>query len=78
MSNGNEITRTRLIDGEVHIRQSDGTWTPAPADQTDWDRVDSMSDEDIETAARKEAEELGLDLDARPTRVVLPFRADET
>ena len=45
------ITKAVLTtDGRVLIEQSDGSYRPAE-DQTDWERVRTMSDDEIEAAA---------------------------
>ena len=55
---------TRVIatpDGIVLIEQPDGTWKPAPPERTDWNRVRSMSDEEITAAARDDPDAQPLD-----------------
>jgi hypothetical protein len=46
MTEQDRVTRARLVDGKVHIEQPDGTWREAH-DETDWDRVRTLSEEEI-------------------------------
>jgi uncharacterized protein (DUF4415 family) len=46
-------------DGRVLVEQADGSYRPAQS-KTDWQRLDGMSEEEIEQAAAEEMRELGL------------------
>ncbi|MDB5594588.1 MAG: hypothetical protein JWM36_1549 [Hyphomicrobiales bacterium] len=45
--------RAVLVDGKVYERQTDGTLIPI-TDQTDYARLDAMSEEEVEEVARKD------------------------
>ena len=49
-------------DGRVLIEQPDGTYRPAER-QTDWPRLDAMTDEEVERLASEDIAELGIDPD---------------
>ena len=55
------ITRAiTTTDGRVLIEQPDGTYRPAES-QTDWARLDAMTEEEIERRAAEEMAELDID-----------------
>lgn len=58
-NNTNAILST---DGRVLIEQPDGSYREVER-ETDWERVDSMTDEEIEEAARSDPDALPLDDD---------------
>jgi putative transcriptional regulator len=58
MSRENTIVARRMSDGTLVEVLPDGTTRPLP-DQTDWSRVDAMTDEEVHAAAM-------ADPDARP------------
>jgi uncharacterized protein (DUF4415 family) len=49
-------------DGRVLIEQPDGTYRLA-ASQTDWARLDAMTEEEVERLAAEDMAELGMDPD---------------
>jgi len=49
-------------DGRVLIEQPDGTYRPAES-QTDWRRLDAMTEEEVERLAAEDMAELGMDPD---------------
>jgi putative transcriptional regulator len=51
MSKENTIRARRLPDGSVVQVLPDGTTRPFPPDQTDWDALRAMTDEEIHAAA---------------------------
>jgi putative transcriptional regulator len=51
MSKENTIRARRLPDGSVVQVLPDGTTRPFPSDQTDWDALRAMTDEEIHAAA---------------------------
>jgi putative transcriptional regulator len=51
MSKENTIRAKRLPDGSVVQVLPDGTTRPFPPDQTDWDALRAMTDEEIHAAA---------------------------
>jgi uncharacterized protein (DUF4415 family) len=57
------ITRAMMTtDGRVLIEQPDGSSRPAES-QTDWVRLDAMTEEDVERLATEDMAELGIDPD---------------
>ena len=70
------ITKARLVDGKVMIEQADGTLRKAKG-QTDWARVDSLTDADIERMAKEDGEDGFFPDDQKPTRVSRPFEPAE-
>jgi uncharacterized protein (DUF4415 family) len=68
-----KTTRAVLTtDGRVLIEQPDGSYRPAES-QTDWQRLDAMSEDEIEQNAAKEMAALGIDYDwASRARIVYP------
>jgi hypothetical protein len=72
MSAVNKVTIAKLIDGKVFIRQADGTWREAE-DRTDWGRVDSFTDEDIERQAEEDGDAEWFPDDLKPARVIRPY-----
>jgi uncharacterized protein (DUF4415 family) len=50
-----ETVRAVLLDGQAYQRMPDGTLVPV-ADQTDWPKLDAMSEADIEAAALNDAD----------------------
>jgi uncharacterized protein (DUF4415 family) len=62
-TSGAHITKAiTTTDGKVLIEQPDGTYRPA-ASQTDWARLDAMTDEEVERLASEDMAELGIDPD---------------
>ena len=60
---GAHITKAiTTSDGRVLIEQPDGTYRPA-ASQTDWGRLDAMTEEEVERLAAEDMAELGMDPD---------------
>src|SRR5712691_6306444 len=60
---GAHITKAiTTTDGRVLIEQPDGTYRPA-ASQTDWGRLDAMTEEEVERLAAEDMAELGIDPD---------------
>ena len=60
---GAPITKAlTTTDGRVLIEQPDGTYRPA-ASQTDWARLDAMTEEEEERLAAEDMAELGMDPD---------------
>ena len=49
-----------ITDGRVLIEQPDGTYRPA-ASQTDWARLDAMTEDEVERLAAEDMAELGID-----------------
>src|SRR5215467_12072925 len=49
-------------DGRVLIEQPDGTYRPAES-QTDWARLDAMTEEEVERRAAEDMAELDIDSD---------------
>ena len=45
-----EMPQAVLVNGKLYIKQGDGSLRPAKG-QTDWARVDALTDEEIEAAA---------------------------
>jgi hypothetical protein len=73
MSAVNKVTIAKLIDGKVFIRQADGTWREAE-DRTDWRRVDSFTDEDIERQAEKDGDAEWFPDDLKPACTIRPYQ----
>ncbi len=69
MSRREQMTRARLVDGKVLIRQADGTFREE-AGLTDWDRVATFTEEEIERMATEDGEGDAFPPDAPPARVV--------
>ena len=60
---GEHITRAIMTtDGKVLIEQPDGSYRPAES-QTDWARLDAMTEEDVERLTTEDMAELGIDPD---------------
>ena len=60
---GAPITKALTItDGRVLIEQPDGTYRPVES-QTDWARLDAMTEEEVERLAAEDMAELGIDPD---------------
>jgi uncharacterized protein (DUF1778 family) len=68
-----KIIRAVLANGKVLIRQADGSYCEARG-QTDWERVNARTDDEVEVAARADADALPLEMLA-DRRV---FELDET
>lgn len=76
MSNDDKnITRAILsTDGRVLIEQPDGSYRESES-ETDWEHVHSMTDQEIEEAARSDPDALPLDDEFwENARVVFPSR----
>ena len=58
-------------DGRVLIEQPDGSYLPAE-DQTDWERVRNMSNEEVEAAAADDPHAILSDDDWKHLKVVEP------
>jgi len=54
------ITFTRLSDGTILERQADGSFRPIET-QTDWARIDRLTEEEIEEWARSDPDHPALD-----------------
>ena len=66
------ITKAVLTtDGRVLIEQPDGSYLPAE-DQTDWERVRTMSDEEVEAGAAADPHAILSDDDWNHLKVVEP------
>jgi uncharacterized protein (DUF4415 family) len=60
---GARITKAiTTTDGRVLIEQPDGAYRPAES-QTDWARLEAMTDEEVERLASEDMAELDIDLD---------------
>ena len=60
---GAPITKAMTTtDGRVLIEQPDGTYRPVES-QTDWARLDAMTEEEVERLAAEDMAELGIDPD---------------
>ena len=60
---GAHITKAiTTTDGRVLIEQPDGTYRSAES-QTDWERLDTMTEEEVERLAAEDMAELGMDSD---------------
>jgi uncharacterized protein (DUF4415 family) len=70
---GAPITKAlSTTDGRVLIEQPDGTYRPVES-QTDWARLDAMTDEEVERLAAEDMAELGIDPDwMAHAKVVFP------
>ena len=62
MSSENITRVITTIDGKVLIAQPDGSYRPAES-QTDWARLEAMTEEEIERQAVEDMAELGIDPD---------------
>jgi uncharacterized protein (DUF4415 family) len=72
MSGAPIIKALTTTDGRVLIEQPDGTYRPGES-QTDWARLDAMTDEEVERLAAEDMTELGIDPDwTAHTTVVFP------
>jgi uncharacterized protein (DUF4415 family) len=73
MSNDDTTIKAVLTsDGRVLIEQPDGSFRAAAA-RTDWQRVNAMTEEEIERNAAEEMAELGIDPDGPDhARLVFP------
>src|SRR5215831_63818 len=63
-------------DGRVLIEQPDGTYRRAES-QTDWARLDAMTEEEVERLAAEDMAELGIDPDWMERATVVFPRAKE-
>jgi uncharacterized protein (DUF4415 family) len=54
------ITFTRLPDGTILERQADGSFRPIET-HTDWDRIDRLTEEEIEEWSRTDPDHPGTD-----------------
>lgn len=68
---GKPITRARLVDGKVMIEQADGTFCEAKS-RTDWARLRSLTDQDIERMAEEDGT---ADDMPKQVRVTAPFES---
>ena len=60
---GAHITKAiTTTDGRVLIEQPDGTYRPAES-QTDWGRLEAMTEEEVERLAAEDMAELDMDPD---------------
>ena len=60
---GAHITKAiTTTDGRVLIEQPDGAYRPVES-QTDWARLDAMTEEEVERLAAEDMAELGIDPD---------------
>jgi uncharacterized protein (DUF4415 family) len=50
-----EMVRAVFVDGQAYQRMPDGTLVPI-ADQTNWPKLDAMSEADVEAAALNDAD----------------------
>jgi uncharacterized protein (DUF4415 family) len=76
MSNENIIRAITTVDGTVLIAQPDGSYRPTEG-QTDWARLDAMTEEEIEQQAVEDMAELGIDPDwMEHAEVVAPRTKD--
>jgi uncharacterized protein (DUF4415 family) len=65
---------SQLPDGEAIVEHADGRLERLK-DQTDWQRLDAMSDDEIETAARSDPDWDGLlDIDWSQVEITRPAR----
>jgi hypothetical protein len=69
-------TKATLIDGKVFVQQADGSWREAE-DRTDWARVDSFTEEDIERQAEEDGDAEWFPEGFTPSRVVRPHEPVE-
>lgn len=78
MNTHDKITEARLVNGKVFIKQDNGSYEEAVS-QTDWARVDALTDEDIarQIAADPDVAPEMTDDDLKRARVVRPYRAPE-
>ena len=53
MSEQEQITRARLVDGKVYVQEPDGTWREG-RDESNWDRVRAFTEEEIERMAEED------------------------
>jgi len=63
MNIGSETRAILTSDGRVLIEQADGTYSEAD-DETDWARLNAMSDEEIERISEEDEEGVPLDDEA--------------
>jgi len=71
------ITRAIMTtDGRVLIEQPDGSYRPAES-QTDWVRLDAMTEEEVEQLATEDMAELGIDPDWMDRAKVVSSRPKE-
>jgi uncharacterized protein (DUF4415 family) len=76
MSSENITRAIMTADGKVLIEQPDGSYRPAKS-QTDWARLDAMTDEEVERQAVSEMAELGIDPDwVEHAEVITPRTKD--
>jgi uncharacterized protein (DUF4415 family) len=59
MSGAHISKAVTTTDGRVLIEQPDGTYRPAES-QTDWARLEAMTDEEVERLASEDMAELGI------------------
>src|SRR4029450_4157486 len=62
MSNENFTRAITTVDGMVLIEQPDGSYRPAES-ETDWARLDTMTEEEVEQQAAEDMADLGIDPD---------------
>ena len=62
MNNENITRAITTTDGTVLIAQPDGTYRRAES-QTDWARIEAVTEEEVERLAAEEQAELGIDPD---------------
>lgn len=75
--NGAPITKAvTTTDGRVLIEQPDGTYRPV-ASQTDWARLDVITEDEVERLAAEDMAELGIDPDWMEHATVLFPRPKE-
>ncbi|MCB9960265.1 MAG: hypothetical protein H6843_16840 [Rhodospirillaceae bacterium] len=67
---GERITRAKLIDGKVYVEQPDGSLAEMQG-QTDWARLDALTDEDIERMAAEDPDDVIVP-EGAPYRIVKP------
>ena len=65
------ITKAKLIDGKVLVQQADGTYREVKG-LTDFARVRSFTEEEIERMAKEDGEDDYFPDDQEPTRVRRP------
>ena len=70
--NEEKITRAMVADGKVLIEQPDGSFRPTKG-KTDWARVNALTDEEIEAAAKADPDAGLLDEEFwKKAQVVMP------
>src|SRR5262245_6052836 len=76
MTSANITRAIATTDGRVLIEQPDGTYRLAES-QTDWARLDAMTEAEVEQLAAEDMAELGMDLDWMEHAAVLLPRPKE-